>query len=149
MSVEKRNFWIVLTLFALLATGISVMKKLRHRDRDMRKMRIEQFSRHGCDSWKGKTDFYLPDQLPTPKNYEPLWNEARDRHAGPGGTLVVRVRVDAQGRYVEHRMLKSAHPDLRHSVEALLPLLDFVPAYHQGEAVPAWVNIPFRFPGTH
>ena len=173
MSAEKRNVWIILTMIALLITGLSAIKKLRHRG-DVQEMRIERLSQSTCGKWKQNEmresrdsrqerhplierkrrhcrtaphagDFYLPDQLPVPQNYDVVRNEVRERHAGRGGTLVVRVLVDEQGRYVDHRVLRSGHPDFRNSVEELLPQLYFTPAYHQGEAVQAWVNVPFWF----
>ena len=67
------------------------------------------------------------------------------REAGIEGTVVVRVLVDAEGKYVRHVVLNGAHPALEESVTNQISKLTFSPAMQEGEPVKFWVNIPFAF----
>lgn len=88
-------------------------------------------------------------QAPVPEN----WNEIRmaigypDAAAQQGieGMVVARVLVDKDGRYLRHELVKNDHVLLGDAVETELKALRFSPAHQDGEAVQAWVMIPFNF----
>jgi TonB family protein len=89
------------------------------------------------------------DETPRPLNllevrqqmgYPP---EAMTRQAQ--GMVVARVLVGKDGRYQRHVIVQAADPSLQKAVAAHLPALRFAPAIRERQAVPFWVNIPFRF----
>lgn len=184
MSAKSRNSWIILTMIALMITGVSLIKK-RHR-RVAQCIRMEQQirmdmdqeatprcfhkrkkRRHGMPSainrgvqdthplierkqtvpfsQPASHDFYLPDQLPVPQNYDEVRKELKSEYKGSGDQVVMRLLVNEKGEYVNHEVLQSSNPDLQLVIEPFLPLLHFTPALYKGKAVQAWVNIPFRF----
>ena len=67
------------------------------------------------------------------------------RDAGIQGSVVVRILVDEQGRYVKHRVINNPHPILTKAVERELEKLVFSPAIRDGKPMRFWVNIPFNF----
>lgn len=65
--------------------------------------------------------------------------------AGIEGRVIFRVLVDNKGRYVKHKVIKSAHPQLTELALSGLKKLTFEPAVKNGERVKAYVTIPFLF----
>lgn len=61
------------------------------------------------------------------------------------GQVIIRVRVDAKGRYESHKVLKSVHPILTKAVEPHLSKLRFTPAIQGGNPISFFINIPFKF----
>ena len=68
------------------------------------------------------------------------------REAGIQGMVVARILVGKDGRYQQHEIAKSDAPELQAAVEPHLAALQFEPLRDaEGQAVAAWVNLPFRF----
>ncbi|MCB0836385.1 MAG: TonB family protein [Bacteroidetes bacterium] len=94
-------------------------------------------------------DFIFADQEPKPLNMA----EVRKAIGYPEeaiaknveGTVVVRVLVDKEGKYVKHTIVKKLYPPLAEAVEAQVSKLTFSPAMLNGEPIMFWVNIPFAF----
>jgi periplasmic protein TonB len=61
------------------------------------------------------------------------------------GKLIVRILLDANGKYVKHIVLKTPHQLCTEAVEPFLQYIRFVPATMGGKAVKSWVTIPFKF----
>ncbi|GAB4418226.1 MAG: hypothetical protein OHK0039_29460 [Bacteroidia bacterium] len=89
------------------------------------------------------------DTEPVPLNYDSVCRHtpypARARWHRIEGTVYVRVLVDAQGRYVDHRVLREIHPWLATAVAARVPDLRFDAAQAAGQPVAAWINLTFPF----
>ncbi len=69
--------------------------------------------------------------------------EARD--AGEQGTVIVKISIDAEGRYIAHEVLTEGRPMLTAVVEANVPLLTFQPGIKDEKPVACSVNVPFNF----
>ncbi|MEM7657799.1 MAG: energy transducer TonB [Bacteroidota bacterium] len=67
------------------------------------------------------------------------------KDAGIEGKVVLRILVNEEGEYVKHTIMESFHPLLRIPCELHAPLITFEPAIQNGEAVTAWVVVPFSF----
>jgi|GEM_PF-3150674 len=67
------------------------------------------------------------------------------KQEGIQGTVLVRVLVDEDGRYVKHKVVKEGDPLLAEAVEQHVEKLRFKPALQGEEPVKFWVDIPFRF----
>ncbi|GAB4429686.1 MAG: hypothetical protein OHK0039_48340 [Bacteroidia bacterium] len=67
------------------------------------------------------------------------------RNAGIEGRVLMRIWVDAQGKYVKHHILESAHPLLDIPCELFVPFLEFRPGYEDGLPVLSSLDIPFHF----
>jgi protein TonB len=86
---------------------------------------------------------------PTPLNLDAIKNQigypqiAKD--AGIEGTVVVRILIDKNGDYRDHRILKQVHPILSKAVEEQLKQLRFTPGIQAGKPIKAWINLPFQF----
>lgn len=97
----------------------------------------------------GINDFVFVDKEPTPTNL----GEIRDAIGYPEdaideniqGTVVIRILVDENGKYVKHKVVKDIHPSLTKAVEAQISQMTFEPAQKEGSAVKYWVNLPFPF----
>ncbi|MDX1907637.1 MAG: energy transducer TonB [Bacteroidia bacterium] len=61
------------------------------------------------------------------------------------GKVYARVLVDTEGRFVDSRIIRSAHPVLTQAVEPYLPELRFTPAYRAAKETPYWVNVAIEF----
>lgn len=172
MSDKKRNFWILLTMIAvILAAGKLIRSNQshhstrviiktpahctppshRHRDHCKKKKRKKKRT---CSSYHYSTspaidDFVFVNQEPVVLNLK----EVRHKIAYPfhhnrqldGESIVARVLVDQNGRYLRHRIISQTNTQLRSRCEKFLPSLRFVPAIRDGRAVRYWVNIPMNF----
>lgn len=67
------------------------------------------------------------------------------KDAGIEGSVVVRILVDKNGDYRDHRIIKPVHPILSKEVEAHLKELKFTPGIQSGKPIKVWVTIPFQF----
>lgn len=65
--------------------------------------------------------------------------------AGLEGEVLVKVLVDARGRYARHEVLEAPSEAFTEAIAPHLHDLRFTPAQQAAQAVPAWVTIPFRF----
>ena len=104
---------------------------------------IEEDTVPGWNSWVDVS------RLPSAINMEEitkLIGYPRDaREVGIEGKVIVRILVGKDGSYMEHRIVKSAHPILKKAVEAQLENISFLPGLHGNNPVYVWVNIPFHF----
>jgi hypothetical protein len=95
------------------------------------------------------TEQVAVDAAPRPLNLGDIrrqMNYSPEALARPVESIVVmRVLIGKDGRYQRHVAVKATDPSLAGVVAAHLPDLQFVPAKRKGQAVPFWVNIPFRF----
>lgn len=68
------------------------------------------------------------------------------RRRGIEGTVLLKMRITAQGRVEELQVERSAgHPDLDHSAMEAVQRWRFEPARRSGEPVAMWVLIPVEF----
>ena len=65
--------------------------------------------------------------------------------AGVQGRVIFRVLIDEHGHYADHKVLKSPHPSLAEACEGPLRELRCIPAKKNGQAVRAWLTVPFSF----
>lgn len=61
------------------------------------------------------------------------------------GTVIARVLVGKDGKYIRHKVIKEIHPALAKAVSVQVPNLNFSPAVLGGENIYYWMNIPFQF----
>jgi TonB family protein len=93
--------------------------------------------------------FIWVSQEPQPLNMGEIVNligypeEAKERNIE--GEVVARILVDKEGNYVQHKLVRKAHPILVNAVEAQIPKLKFSPAKRENEPIMFWVNIPLIF----
>jgi TonB family protein len=73
------------------------------------------------------------------------------KEKGIAGKVVVQVKIDERGRYLEHKVVRDPDPLLTAALTRWLHVLRFTPARKMsGELTPCWVNIPFYFtPDDH
>lgn len=64
---------------------------------------------------------------------------------GKEGEVLCAVRVDEDGKYMEHSILKSSDPLFTAEVEKYIKDLKFKPAQKDGKPVACWISIPFKF----
>ena len=69
--------------------------------------------------------------------------DARD--AGEQGIVMVKVNIDAEGRYVTHEVLNAGLPILTPAVEAHLPELTFQPGIKDDKPAGGWIVVQFSF----
>lgn len=93
--------------------------------------------------------FLSPSSRPEPVNMADIQQRIlyHDlvREAGIEGTVMVRILIDKQGRYLDHKVTKSPHPLLSAEVEREVKHLIFTPALQGNHPILFWVNVPFRF----
>lgn len=70
----------------------------------------------------------------------------RDR--GRGGTVQVRIRVGADGKVQEARVVSSTHVDFDRATLEAVRHLEFSPAQVNGHPVPVWVQLPIQWDVT-
>ncbi|RMG64764.1 MAG: TonB family protein [Bacteroidetes bacterium] len=94
-------------------------------------------------------EFVFVDQEPAPKNLAEVRAEMTYPQSavdqGIEGTVIARILVDTEGKYVRHKIVNSPSPILSGSVTTALPKLSFTPATRGDTAIMYWVNIPFPF----
>jgi TonB family protein len=100
-----------------------------------------------------KLDYWANDVFlevePVPLNMADIRQEigypnlARD--AGISGQVIFRVLVGKDGKLLEYKIIKDAHPILRQAVEKEIMNLRFSPGIIKSKATKFWVNIPFSF----
>lgn len=64
---------------------------------------------------------------------------------GIEGTVVLKVLVDKEGNYAEHKVVRSSHESLLKACEAQIENLKFSPATLKEEPIKFWVHIPFMW----
>lgn len=69
--------------------------------------------------------------------------EAKNAHVG--GKVVAKVKVGTNGKVETYEILESSSPVLADAVKAHIEDLKFRPAKNNGEAVAAYMQVPFRF----
>jgi len=93
--------------------------------------------------------FIVPDEEPVPLNMNEITRlieyPSIAREAGIEGTIVARVLVGRDGKYMRHKIINGAHPLLEREVEKHLSKLKFTPAIQGRKPILFWVNIPFTF----
>ncbi|HEU0053448.1 MAG TPA: TonB family protein, partial [Longimicrobium sp.] len=69
------------------------------------------------------------------------------RDAGVGGTVILRFRIGADGTPEPEapEVVSATHDAFIPAAESVVPHLRFSPAETGGQAVPAWVTLPFTF----
>ncbi|MEO0469368.1 MAG: TonB family protein [Bacteroidota bacterium] len=94
-------------------------------------------------------EFVFADQEPDPQNLsevrEAIGYPEEARKANIEGNVVVRILVDPDGNYVNHKLIAEADRSLGRAVELHVNKLRFTPAQVKGENIHYWVNIPFAF----
>ena len=80
------------------------------------------------------------DELSALIGYPPLAKEGEIQ-----GKVVLRVKVDVNGDYVKHVVLKSDHNILLRAVQGKIDNLVCTPGIQAGQAIPVWLTIPFNF----
>ncbi|MCI4667296.1 MAG: leucine-rich repeat domain-containing protein [Bacteroidia bacterium] len=96
----------------------------------------------------GLKDFDFADTQPEPIDLDRIFNKIKDPSMHQGftkdGLVVARIKVNAEGGYEEHRIIKSNDEALKAFVEKEIISLKFKPATLNGEPKAFWVNIPFK-----
>ena len=82
-------------------------------------------------------DFVFAEEEPQPLNLNEMRRQVSypeiARDAAIEGTVVVRVLVDKEGNYKQHKVVNQVHPILSKEVEKQLHRLKFTPAIQGGE----------------
>ena len=91
------------------------------------------------------TSHWINDLEPQPLNLDSVAKLIHHPSICVEGKLIVRILLDANGKYEKHIVLKTPHALCTESVEPVLHLIRFTPALIEGKAVKSWVTIPFKF----
>lgn len=97
----------------------------------------------------GINDFVFVDQEPVPQNMGAVRDSigypqiAAD--SGIQGTVIARVLVNKEGKYVKHKIISKTDSILNTSVNNYISQLSFTPAVLEGNSIAFWVNVPFIF----
>jgi protein TonB len=70
---------------------------------------------------------------------------AMAKEANIEGKVTLRVKVDKNGKYAKHIVVKDPHPILTKAVTDKISNLVFTPGIQSGKPVAVWVTIPFNF----
>ena len=167
MPDKRRNFWILLTIIAVVfagtkwldsrqrtrcsistAPGHSFSYKVEKKCRKKRERR-----RRHCHKRKSYTpsidQFIHVQQEPIPTNIDQIRRKIGypqfAKNAGIEGSVVIRVLVDEQGNYQAHKIISQSHPFLGKNCEKHISDLQFSPAIKDNRPIKYWVNIPFGF----
>ena len=93
--------------------------------------------------------YVFADVEPKPLNMKAVQDQIGYPQAavdsGIQGQVILRVLVDESGKYLNHKVVKGAHPLLSTAVAEHIAELSFSPAMREGKAIKFWVNIPFNF----
>ncbi len=96
-----------------------------------------------------QANFTPLDQAPQPLNYTQFLGQisypASAQRSGIEGLVQVQIQVDERGSYVQHKIVRSAHPLLSQAVDPYIACLQFQPAVNKGQNVSSWTAIPVRF----
>jgi TonB family protein len=91
-------------------------------------------------------------QAPELRNREEFQQALRNRYpddirdAGIGGTILLHVFIDTEGRVAETRVAEgSGHAQLDRAAEEVMREARFSPARNRDEIVPVWVQLPVSF----
>lgn len=97
----------------------------------------------------GPNDFILLEKEPVPVNLDDLKRAigypAAALDSEIQGKVIVRMKINEQGMYMSHVVIKDPHPVLTHAVSAKLSMLRFTPGIQKGRPIKVWVTIPFDF----
>ncbi|RMG54249.1 MAG: TonB family protein [Bacteroidetes bacterium] len=89
------------------------------------------------------------DMPPKPLNlaevYQAIGYPEALAQAGQDGFVLVKILVDASGRYVRHEVAEASAPAFAEAVAPHLAELRFSPPRQGDKAVSTWVNLPFKF----
>lgn len=89
------------------------------------------------------------DVQPKPVNlvevYQQIVYPESMKEQGLDGKVIVKIKVGVDGEYLEHEVVQADHEELVSAVEAVVDQLQYEPAEKDGEAVNAWVVLPFTF----
>ncbi|WP_458401078.1 TonB family protein [Mailhella sp.] len=75
-----------------------------------------------------------------PPDYPP-----RARRQNIEGSVLLRVRVNKEGRAAEVQVVESSHPEFTRAAQKSVRRSRYVPMMYLGQPVEAWVLIPFHF----
>jgi TonB family protein len=91
-------------------------------------------------------------QAPELRNREEFQQALRNRYpddmrdAGIGGTILLHVFIDTEGRVAETRVAEgSGHAQLDEAAEEVMREARFAPARNRDEIVPVWIQLPVSF----
>lgn len=171
MPEKRRNFWIMLTVIAIVfstARWLESRSNRNHHRNDIYKECKKRKKKHrttcnveryrpykkNCqvkDSYRTPAidDFVFVHKEPVALNYNEILGKVEypqiARDAGIEGTVLVRVLVDEHGNYQKHKIISQAHAMLGRNCDRVVGDLKFTPAVRDGQPVKFWVNIPFHF----
>ena len=97
---------------------------------------------------KPEWEIFVPvNKRPTPVNMEEI--RALIHYPEPAreveGEVILKVKIDKEGNYVKHIVLKPLHPILLREVEKNISKLRFTPAIQGNQPVEFWMVVPFKF----
>lgn len=148
MSAKQRNFWILLSVLAVILAGARWLDSYQCN------------SAHACHVSSRLTERTIlpPIDAPTAVDREPVARNLAEvkrsvlysypctvRRAGIDGTVVARVLVDENGQYLRHRIISRTNCGLSHRCDRHLAQLEFIPAVRDHRPVPAWTNVELNF----
>lgn len=102
-----------------------------------------------ADTWPDPDAEIIVDEEPEPLNRRDVLikigypDAAKDR--GIQGTVLLKILINKEGKYVKHILVENVHPILSEPVEKYAPELRFTPAKKDGKAIAYWVEMPFKF----
>lgn len=173
MPEKKRNFWIMLTLFATIFAGAKFIQSWQTKNNRSCHVTYthkcqKQQKRKSCSTYKHERrkrhcnksrlheiatpqidDFVFVHREPVAVNVSHIKHKISRNiswHSnGHDAAVVVRVLVDEHGNYLRHKVISSTHPELKRRSDAYASQLVFTPAIRDGRAVRYWVNVPFYY----
>lgn len=171
MPTKTRNFWVLLTLFALLLTGTRWLSRQQPQEMRCHSLKLIEvapyqqdcdrparaypYHKKRCQSSRSIAytpafnEFVRVDREPRPLNQfaVKLKTGYPDylRDAGVRGTATARILVGEHGQYLRHQVIHLSHPALHALCDRQAEQLEFTPAMRDGQPVRYWVNVPFTF----
>ena len=149
MSLQQRNFWIVLTIFALAFAAVRWSGVWRTRSCELQKSSCSATMIHKLPHIDEQQRLDHPPQVLNQSEVRRrvvYSYSCGQRRRGIEGEIVARVLVDERGKYVRHRIISRSSSELAHRCNRQLPYLRFRPAFHNGKPQPAWVDVRLQLP---
>ena len=169
MPEKRRNFWIMLTVIAVVFATAKWMdsrqtkqctievkhhQTIIHKEKRKSCKSVTKRKRRHCKSvtivrTPAIDDFVFVHKEPIVTNYttvrERIGYPQLAKEAGINGSVIVRVLVNENGEYQKHKIISQAHPILGRKCETYISDLEFSPAIRDGRNVKFWTNVPFHF----
>jgi hypothetical protein len=137
MPVKQRNFWILLSVLAVILAG---SRWLDHKQRSCMNAHnvpsslMEQPVLPQIDATSAVDREPMAKNLVAVKRNIMYSYPCATRRSGVQGTVVARVLVDEHGNYLRHRIISRTNCGLAHRCDRHLSQLTFIPAVRNHRA---------------